>query len=246
MSRKKSQLGERTDSRETRRHAPAVYQLEETGIEDSPLSGLEGSITVVWAERESKMLNEFQRALTLEDEALVGDVKERMVETVAEELESGGTTASSSETFDVVYDGREVATDIVADTDSFGAALFSYNGGELDETQFRIHERTEETSDTEYEYLVVVAPPSLNEAEKEAHEVTTAESDSFTTPDPIQATTPAAVTAAMAVYCAAQLGGGPKESVVSDSKALDSLSDDDSEVGASVDELIETRNELFG
>lgn len=228
----------------TRRQAPTVLHLDESDVEDSSLDAIEGSITVMWAERGTEMLEEFERAMTLEDTDLAAEVKEEMVEAVKASTE--GDTDGSPDKFDLVYDGEALATDLVADTDSFGTALVSYNGGKLDETQFRIRERSEGTLDNEYDYFVIVAPPSLSEAEKQAVELTSDESASSATSEPIQATYIAAATAVMAVTSAAQTGGTAKQTSLSESETLDVSEDEESGVGASVDELIEKRSELLG
>ncbi|WP_137288985.1 hypothetical protein [Natronorubrum halophilum] len=225
------------ESRRQRRRTPRVIELEPETVVDTPL---EGTITVLGAEAGSDLLVEFERAVVSGDTELALDARDRL----AAEIDPDTATLTEAPIIaDIVYHDRTVVT-TSAGSDRFGAAMAPHDGGSLDPTAFEVREHLLEDgdgpADFEWDYCVVVAPPTVDRAERDAAHAAPEDTDTAAV-----LAGPAGASAAALAFAAGVLIGAAAAGTGSTDPALhqfDSWSTGDAEAGASVQELLNARD----
>lgn len=225
--------------------SPTVVRSSKEAIRSASSSPHEGAIALLWAQSaKAHLLDDFERAVASNDRDLALDVRDRLADV------SEGAQRSSSKTTrvaELTYHDRSLIDELnLTDGDPFGVALVPYDGSELDESQFRVHERTVDgTFDAgSYEYRIIVAPPAMSEVEIDAGEaVPPGVDEAAIATGPQLTTTLALVFAAGVVVGAAAAGSGSADPAVHE---LSSTPSDGSPSEASVDDLIAMRSELTG
>lgn len=216
--------------------SPDVIELDEV-TEDASYGSLEGNIMLSWAPSDSSALEVFDENLSSEKSGLSDDLEAEMVHEHDATAPDEATVVA-----DLTYYGRELAGGLsLAAVDPFGLALIPYEGGSLDPSAFELHQRAQ--GDVEFDYRLVVVPPTLGSAEQEATEVVPEEFDGpAVVTGPGEASALAFAFAAGVVVGVAAAGSG---SVDPQHHELDTDAPDEFG-GASVDELVESRRKLLG
>ncbi|WP_339103259.1 hypothetical protein [Haloterrigena salinisoli] len=147
---------------------PTVLRLYDPEDDDCPepetLGWMEGTITVFWATAESGLVDKYERALETGDKAAAADIRDRVFESATADAD-----CETAETVELTYDGESLERIGVSSEEETGGAVIRYDGGDLDEERFRIRDSSDTLSE-EYEFGVILAPPLLSEAERDASE----------------------------------------------------------------------------
>lgn len=208
---------------------PPVVELDG---DDTSLGQVEGTMTLVWAESGNEAIEAFDEALA------TGSMDQELYDQIAESIEGRLDEAVASDAVaDFVYHGVEMVSDVSLDAvDPFGATVVSYEGGSLDPSAFEVREHAD---GLDYEYRVIVIPPTLDEAEADAAQFVPSDDESALVPAPSKAAPGLAIAFAAGVLAGAAVAGSGSANLSTDQ--LDS-SAQDPDAGASVEDLIAARS----
>lgn len=224
------------ENRRQRRCTPRVIELDPETVADTPL---EGTITVLGAETGSDLLAEFERAVVSGDTELSLEVRDRLAAEVDPNTEAPVLS-------DIVYHDRTVVT-TSAGSARFGAAMAPYDGGSLDHSAFEVREHIVEdggdgAGDFEWDYCVVVAPPTADRAERDAAHAAPEDTDTAAIlAGPAGASAMAVAFAAGVLIGAAAAGTGSADPALNQ---FDGRPTGDAGAGASVHELLDARDAI--
>lgn len=139
---------------------PTVLELSKA---DPALYGpLAGRLTVFWARRdESRLLEQFERAVSMGDRDLALSV----CGTVAE-LSASEPTEAATASIDVWYGDDLVCDDVQIGPTPIGMTFASSDADRFETDEFEIRERSAET-ETEFVYLIAIVPQRPDALERD-------------------------------------------------------------------------------
>jgi hypothetical protein len=141
---------------------------------DFLLSPVKGSIMLFWGRSDSNVISRLERAYASGDDETLRELSaaatRQMEDHPVGTLEDGvEAVLSSAMYFDVLYGSKELAGKLtLPDGIEYGAIAFPYNGGVLEDKEFRLVQRHRDGETLEYRTLVVKVRPDLTEIEREA------------------------------------------------------------------------------
>ncbi|MDW5610315.1 MULTISPECIES: hypothetical protein [Mycolicibacterium] len=148
---------------------------------DYLLSPVKGSIMLFWAPRGSKVIADLADAYAAGDD----DTLRRLSAQAAREMKRHPVASldegfqillDSPMYFDVMYGDKELAGKLtLPQGDAYGAIGFAYNGGAVNDGDFRFVQHQKNSVDADFSTLVVKVPPDLSEIEKLAVEAVPAD-----------------------------------------------------------------------
>lgn len=141
---------------------------------DYLLKPLKGSVVLFWAPRGAELLTTLQEAYASQNEATLMQLSEEFTTQLHSRslvsLEAAATSVIEAPSyFDLVYGDKTLASSLVLPEGiPYGAMGFPYNGGTLDDEQFRIVEHHQGLEEQHYDTLLIKTPPDLSEVEAAA------------------------------------------------------------------------------
>lgn len=147
-------------SRRERVVLPTVLELPEAG--PALYGPLAGHLTVVWARRdESRLLEQFERAVSMGDR----DIALSVCGTVAE-LSASESTEAATASIDIWYGDDLVCDDVQIGPALAGMTFASFDAERFETDEFEIRERSAET-ETEFVYLIATVPQRRDALERD-------------------------------------------------------------------------------
>ena len=142
--------------------------------DDYLLSPVKGSIVLFWGAPESDVIPQLEQAYAEGDthtlrrlsDAAVHQMERQPVGSLEEGVEA---VLTSPMYFDLVYGTKVLASSLVLPRDNeYGAIAFSYNGGPIDEAEFKLVQHCVGEAEVEYRTLLLKVNPDLTAIEREA------------------------------------------------------------------------------
>ncbi|MEM9555981.1 MAG: hypothetical protein AAGC60_17120 [Acidobacteriota bacterium] len=153
---------------------PEVITLDLEGDSADGVRPLPGMISLFFAVKGSPLLRQLRAAYGSANVAAIQEAGQE-ISRVLEQAQSVSVPEAvdqmiaSPSYFDFRYRGKTLAPNLgLINGLEFATVLFPYNGGRLDESDFRIIDyRRDPHLETELEYLVVMRPPALSDLERD-------------------------------------------------------------------------------
>lgn len=147
-------------SRRERVVLPTVLELPEAG--PALYGPLAGHLTVFWARRdESRLLDQFERAVSMGDR----DIALSVCGTVAE-LSASESTEATTASVDIWYGDDLVCDGVQIGPAPAGMTFASFDAERFETDEFEIRERSAET-ETEFVYLIATVPQRRDALERD-------------------------------------------------------------------------------
>ncbi|MFC6951873.1 hypothetical protein [Halorubellus litoreus] len=219
----------------TRRVAPPVIELTQQDVADASIEGLDGSLVVLYGKSDSPAIDLFDSGTDVEA------FQSWLESELSADADSHGDDVQA--TAELSYCGRTVTDDLtLAAGDTCGVAVTSFNGGDLDESGFKIEEDVVD-SDADVEYRLIVVPPTLDEGEQDAMDTIPEYADGSSVRLAGESEVCGTLLAAGAFVVSAGAGYAVTSRVNSMSEGLVEASNaEDVDADASVDELIDAQS----
>lgn len=162
----------------TRTGSPIVVTAEspKKKAKDYLLKPLKGSIVLFWVHKGSSLIATLEKAYATGDEKTLIQLSAQFTEQLEKRKIQPVRTAvekllAAPVYFDFLYGDKILASKMaLVDGIEYGAMAFPYNGGKLNERDFKIIEFFKPFARAEYDTLVVITPPDLSAIEKVAVE----------------------------------------------------------------------------